>query len=562
MHKESLGEWDYVTIALTMVISVLIGLYFRFTGNRQKTTTEFLMAGKNMGRLPVVFSLVVTKLSAIAIIGEPTDIYLYGTQRCIGYIFIFVGSLVDAYVFLPVYFAVGASTIYELLNMSVVIYTPAIALSAVTEINPEYSVVLIGVVCILLSSLGGLKAVMWADVFQAVMMYACLIALLSQCLYEAGGFKEVYRAAYDGGRMDFFNFTGDFRIPYTFWNSLSYGVQFGVAHCVNQFEVQRLLAVRNLKISQSAALWSSIPSFVMAFLTTTVGLALYAVFRNCDPLNEKSGIGLTKADQVVPYYIVSRLIGYPGLVGLCISGILCASLSSLSSALNSLSTVFVEDFVNASFTKRSKPSALKLNILAKALVIMHGIAIIGLTFMTSRFKSVLQAVVVLDGMVLGPSLGVYILGVFTKRSNELGVLIGLTTAAFFSIWFGLGTSLFGNTYEGLPFHNKDCIPNQWNATVYSYSSPYLKSETTNSTLSVDMKRYFPMYGISYIWTYCIGAALTIIIGYTASRIIDCQKKPAPVDPKLLCPLVKSRHSQIPEEHDIILKPSGRSSTSS
>ncbi|GBO34468.1 Putative sodium-dependent multivitamin transporter, partial [Araneus ventricosus] len=175
MHKEALGEWDYVTIALTMIISVLIGLYFRFTGNRQRTTTEFLMAGRNMGRLPVVFSLVVTKLSAIAIVGEPTDVYLYGTQRCIGFFFIFVGSAVTAYVFLPVYFAVGASTIYEylehrfgkktrraisffgyiqtLLNMSIVIYTPAIALSAVTEINPESSLVLIGGVCILFSTL-------------------------------------------------------------------------------------------------------------------------------------------------------------------------------------------------------------------------------------------------------------------------------------------------------------------------------------------------------------------------------------------------------------------------
>ncbi|GFV11647.1 sodium-dependent multivitamin transporter [Trichonephila clavipes] len=71
------------------------------------------MAGRNMGRFPVIFSLVVTKLSAIAIIGEPADIYLFGTQRCIGFVFIFIGCAVTAYVFLPVYFAVGASTIYE-----------------------------------------------------------------------------------------------------------------------------------------------------------------------------------------------------------------------------------------------------------------------------------------------------------------------------------------------------------------------------------------------------------------------------------------------------------------
>ncbi|KAF8763834.1 putative sodium-dependent multivitamin like protein [Argiope bruennichi] len=296
MHKATLGKWDYATIALTMIISISIGIYFRFTGNRQRTTTEFLMAGRNMAKLPVVFSLVVTKLSAIAIVGEPTDVYLYGTQRCIGFFFIFVGSVVTAYVFLPVYFAVGASTIYEYLEHRFGRRTR--------------------------------KAV------------------------SSFGYIQTVR---------------DFRIPYTFWNSLAYGVQFGIAHAVNQFEIQRLLAVRSLKDSQSAALWSTVPSFAMGFLTTTVGLALYAIFQNCDPLNEKSGTGLIKADQIVPYYIVSRLNRFPGLVGLCISGILCASLSSLSSALNSLSTIFVEDFIKANFSEHPKASAWKFNALAKAL---------------------------------------------------------------------------------------------------------------------------------------------------------------------------------------------------
>ncbi|GFT24606.1 putative sodium-dependent multivitamin transporter [Nephila pilipes] len=386
---KALGDWDYVVIVLTMVISVAVGFYFRFTGNRQRTTSDFLMAGRNMGRFPVIFSLVVTKLSAIAIIGEPADIYLFGTQRCIGFAFIFIGCAVTAYVFLPVYFAVGASTIYEylehrfgrktrrtisflgyiqtLLNMSVVIYTPAIAMSAVTEVTTESSLILIGGVCILFSALGGLKAVMWADVFQAFMMYSCLFALIARGLQETGGLSEVYNTAKEAGRMNFFDFSGDPRIPYTFWNSIFYGVQFGLAHAVNQFEIQRLLAIRNLKDSQSAALWSSIPSFLMAFLTTTTGLVMFAVFKNCDPLRQESGIGLTKADQVVPYYIVSRFLSYPGLVGLCISGILCASLSSLSSALNSLSTVFVEDFMRPLFHIPHKTAKFKLNACAKTL---------------------------------------------------------------------------------------------------------------------------------------------------------------------------------------------------
>ena len=111
--ENSLGVWDYVVISLTMLVSIAIGFYFRFTGTHQKTASEFLMASRKMKQFPAIFSLVVTKLSAIAIIGEPSDVYMYGTQRCIAFTFIFIGSFVTAYLYLPVYFNTEAFTIYE-----------------------------------------------------------------------------------------------------------------------------------------------------------------------------------------------------------------------------------------------------------------------------------------------------------------------------------------------------------------------------------------------------------------------------------------------------------------
>lgn len=108
----TLGTWDYFVIALIMLISVAIGVFFRFTGSRQKTADDFLMAGRHMTRFPVIFSLVATKLSGILLIGEPADTFLFGTQRCVALSFVFVGCFVAAYVFLPVFYAVKAQTIY------------------------------------------------------------------------------------------------------------------------------------------------------------------------------------------------------------------------------------------------------------------------------------------------------------------------------------------------------------------------------------------------------------------------------------------------------------------
>ncbi|GFU04358.1 sodium-coupled monocarboxylate transporter 1, partial [Nephila pilipes] len=139
--------------------------------------------------------------------------------------------------------------------------------------------------------------------------------------------------------------------------------------------------------------------------------------------------------------------------------------------------------------------------------------------MTSQFTSVLQAVVVLDGMVLGPTLGVYLLGVLTVTTNESGILIGLVFGALVSAWFGLGTSLFGTKYEGMPLSGEGCQTLQRNFT--EYDNQYLKfnKEMRNSSSSEGIEKLFPMHGISYIWTYCVGATLTITVAYIASLLI-------------------------------------------
>ncbi|GFV11653.1 sodium-coupled monocarboxylate transporter 1 [Trichonephila clavipes] len=254
--------------------------------------------------------------------------------------------------------------------------------------------------------------------------------------------------------------------------------------------------------------------------------------------------------QIVPYYIVSRFIRYPGLVGLCISGILCASLSSLSSALNSLSTVFLEDFINPFLHIPYKTARLKLNACAKALVVIHGFLIIGLAFVTSQFTSVFQAVVVLDGMVLGPTLGVYVLGVLTETTNEMGILIGLIFGALFSAWFGLGTSLFGNKYEGLPLSSESCKTLQWNSTEYINPLLEFNEKTRNSSISEGIEKLFPMHGVSYIWTYCVGAILTITVSYIASFLINCRKETAVVDSTLLCPLRRPQNDKVSKEIEL------------
>ncbi|GIX67599.1 putative sodium-dependent multivitamin transporter [Caerostris darwini] len=223
-ERTLLGVVDYVIFTFMLLVSASIGVYFRFSGGKQQTTDEYLLAGRDMGVLPVAFSLMASFLSAITVIGVPAEMYRFGIHIAymnIGYV---IGMVVSAYVTLPVFFELNASTAYEylerrfgkiartltsvvfvfqmILYMSVVLYAPALALSAVTNLSTWVSVVSIGVVCTFYCTLGGMKAVLWTDVFQALLMFLGIFAILIKGFLDIG-FSNVYSLAYEGGRLAF-----------------------------------------------------------------------------------------------------------------------------------------------------------------------------------------------------------------------------------------------------------------------------------------------------------------------------------------------------------------------
>lgn len=104
---------DYAVIGLMLSVSAVVGIFFRFTGGRQKTTQEFLMAGKTMSIVPVAFSLMATYMSAISLLGEPAETYMHGTQFVMEMVGVPLGAVVAAYGFLPVFFDLEVSTAYE-----------------------------------------------------------------------------------------------------------------------------------------------------------------------------------------------------------------------------------------------------------------------------------------------------------------------------------------------------------------------------------------------------------------------------------------------------------------
>ena len=208
-----------------------------------------------------------------------------------------------------------------------------------------------------------------------------------------------------GGRLQFFEFNPDPTIRHTFWTQAVGGIfTFCSIYAVNQAQIQRLLTIGDLKRSQKA-LWLQWPILALLSLSTSfAGLAIYVYYQTCDPVKEER---IAKEDQLLPLFVIDTVGQIPGLPGLFVAGIFSGSLSTVSSAINSLSAVTLEDYLKPCISINSTLSA----IILKSLAFGYGIVCISLTFLAEYLGSgVLQASLTIFGVVGGPLFGLFTLG--------------------------------------------------------------------------------------------------------------------------------------------------------
>lgn len=587
------GIVDYVIFALVLAMSSAIGVYFRFTGGRQKTYKEYMLADQSMPVLPVAFSLMASFMSAITILGVATENYVFGTQFVVINISYVIATPLACYIYLPVFFRLQNTSVYEYLErrfglltrtcaslafslqmalyMGIVLYAPALALSAVTGISLNWSIASVGVVCTFYSSLGGMKAVLVTDVFQSLLMFAAVFAVITRGLLDYG-IEGVFAAAKNGERLEFLNASLDPRERHTIW-SLGIGGIF--TYCslygVNQAQVQRLLTIKDLRRAQ-ASLWLQLPILMLLSTSTSfAGLVLYAHYQNCDPMKSKR---ITNPDQLLPLYVVETMGMFPGLSGLFVSGIFSGSLSTVSSALNSLAAVTLQDYVLPFVSNRAMLGE-KLTLISKFLALLYGCICLAIAFMTQFLGSgILEASLKIFGAVGGPLLAVFTMGMLFKKANQKGAMIGLVCGLIITMWIAFGKPKPPPHFK--PVSVEGCVKNvnstlkDWlsvgttiapvdvwdfenitleNSTydhdIFTSSFSSLSSEEGNSTDGSFMKSAVPvnlttvyysksgsnetnpdgqqsksfllnLYALSYMWVAGIGFFITLIVGLLVS----------------------------------------------
>lgn len=543
--------WDYVVFGGMLCVSAAIGIYYAVMGVRRKATTDdFLMGGRSMSVFPVALSILASFMSAITLLGTASEMYIYGTQ----YLFIiFSYCLVipaTAYLYMPIFYSLHVTSAYEylelrfnhviramgcvtfslqmLIYMAIVLYAPALALSQVTGISVWTSVLSIGIVCTFYTSIGGMKAVVWTDVFQICLMFGSMLMIAIRGAYDIGGMKVVYNRASDGNRVEFFNFSLDPTERHTVWG-LIIGCFFTwmSVYAVSQAMVQRYLTVSSVKGAR-IAIWINLPGLAFLMLICALaGLVMYARYQDCDPLLTKKA---TAPDQLLPLYVMDILGSLHGIPGLFVSGIFSGALSTVSSGVNSLAAVTLEDIIKR-YIKKDMSDRYSTN-LTKMIAMSYGLVAIALVYGAQMMGNVLQAALSIFGIVGGPLLGVFTLGMFFPCANSIGAGVGTITSLVACFWIGFGAFATKPAVPKAPVSVLGCIGDYLNATGQHFGNITYPRPVDVDAVNKDI---LVIYRISYVWYSMIGCVLVVVIGLIVS-LLTGYTKPSKVNPRTIHPV--------------------------
>jgi SSS family solute:Na+ symporter len=444
-----LDKLDLTIIALYLAGITLFGLRFR---KRQCSLRDYFLADRNIPWWAIALSIVAAETSTLTIISIPGLAYdsnLTFLQVVLGYL---VGRVIISFVLLPHYFRGDLFTAYELIERrfgrklrsltaglflvtraaaeGVRVYAVSIVVVIALGTGEITSIAIITALTLIYTFEGGLAAVIWTDVVQTVIYVGgTLVGLFTILHLVPGGWATIHNVADTAGKLRVFDFTPDFWKPYTFWAGLIGGAFLTTAsHGTDQLIVQRLLAARNQRQSVTALLSSGVAIVFQFALFLMVGVMLFAFYRT-------PSANFGKADRIYPTFIVSQMPH--GISGLLIAAILAAAMSNLSAALNSLSSSSIIDFYlqrNPQVDERRRVQLSRLATLVWALV-LFGLAVLSL----HKVGRVVEVGLQIASVAYGALLGVFLLGVLTRRANQNGAMIGMLCGFVTELYLWLGT---------------------------------------------------------------------------------------------------------------------------
>ena len=442
---------DLTVIAVYLAGVTWFGARFR---KQQHSLKDYFLGGQSAPWWAIALSIVSAETSTLTIIGTPPLAYggsYVFLQVVLGYL---LARIVISAIFLPQYFKGQMFTAYALMERrfgqrtrkvtagiflitrslaeGVRVFAISIVISIILHTSGPASILVIVALTLFYTFEGGMTAVIWTDVIQMGMyVLGAAVSFFVLLGKIPGGLGHVIDLAAPAGKLQLFDFHWSWTNPYTFWAGVIGGCFLTTAsHGTDQLVVQRLLSAGSERQSRLALLTSWVVIFVQFSLFLTIGVLLW-VYRNGHVF------GKDELDRLYPSFIWESLP--VGIAGLAMAAIIAAAMANLSAALNSLASATVVDFYQPLTRSRYSPEHY-LGISRLSTVFWGGV-LASIALVASHWGSVLESGLSIASVTLGILLGVFLLGVLTKRAGENAAIAGVIAGALVMLFVKFETKI-------------------------------------------------------------------------------------------------------------------------
>ena len=427
-----LSPLDLAIIVGYLLTIIAIGIWY---GRKEENLEDYFLGGRRIGWVAVLLSIVATEASALTFIGTPAFAYNHNWT----YIQFLIGTIIARFIiarlFIKQFYRYKVFTVYEYLSKrfgagsknwcsivflitrilasGVRLFGASIIVSVATGLSPLNSIIIIATAAVLYTVIGGIKAVIWTDACQAIIFLGGgLIALFFIFQDIPNGWEGIMNITQEPSKFKLLDFSLNYRAAYTIWAGIIGSTFLTLAtHGTDQDLVQRMLTAKDYNRSKRALILSGFADIPIVILFLTIGSLLFAYYQAVPTPGLPD-----KADDIFPYYIIHRLPR--GLIGLLIASVFAAAMSSIDSALNSLSTTWINDFYRP-YIKKNAPERHYLTM-AKVFTALFGLFLIFIAFLSRDTQQVLILGLKIGTFTYGALLGVFLLGFLTTRGSDLG----------------------------------------------------------------------------------------------------------------------------------------------
>jgi sodium-coupled monocarboxylate transporter 8/12 len=453
-------------------MAVLAGVGFAFA-RRRFGAKEYLLAGQDIHWAVVAVSVLAALFSGITYLGAPAEAFFHDLTNLWSVATFLIATPLVTIVFLPFFRSAGVVTAYEYLDrrfdsrlrrlaaglfvlritfyLGLAISAPALVVAEMTGWPFAACALLAGGLSTAFAALGGMKAVVWTDSIQFLVLCGGVLLIIAAAANGVpGGLPEALRLAAADGKTNFIRLDPDPTVRLTVWGCVAGGLASNLVQMVtDQIAVQRYLTARSLAEARRALWFKLSVTLPLVFCFYLSGTVLYGFYKaHPDRVPPLAGADLVPGlnppppsadnpslanDRILPYFVIRELPS--PLPGLLVAAIVGATVAVVSAGVHALATAALVDLIPG--------DPARLVARARLAAVGFGVVSTGLALIVAVFGTMIEATNRIIGFFGGPLLGLFLLGAFSRRATASGAILGLVCGAAAGALVGFSGPLLG-----------------------------------------------------------------------------------------------------------------------